>query len=262
MDGIGEQALKAADPKAPDQRLIRTETIRRGTDPAPVQKTEENMINIAIDGPAGAGKSTIAKKVAAEKNYIYVDTGAMYRAMALYLLRSGIDREDAAAISAVCGKPEITIEYRDGIQVVLLDGENVNEFLRTPRVSDMASRSSANPDVRAKLLELQKDLARRENVVMDGRDIGTVVLPDAQVKIFLTASVDVRADRRYRELIEKGEKADLDEIRAQIKERDERDMNRPISPLKQAEDAVLVDTSDMTIDEVVAAIMRIIEEKI
>ena len=211
MDGIGEQALKAADPKAPDQRLIRTETIRRGTDPAPVQKTEENMINIAIDG---------------------------------------------------CGKPEITIEYRDGIQVVLLDGENVNEFLRTPRVSDMASRSSANPDVRAKLLELQKDLARRENVVMDGRDIGTVVLPDAQVKIFLTASVDVRADRRYRELIEKGEKADLDEIKAQIKERDERDMNRPISPLKQAEDAVLVDTSDMTIDEVVAAIMRIIEEKI
>ena len=126
----------------------------------------------------------------------------------------------------------------------------------------MASRSSANPDVRAKLLELQKDLARRENVVMDGRDIGTVVLPDAQVKIFLTASVDVRADRRYRELIEKGEKADLDEIKAQIKERDERDMNRPISPLKQAEDAVLVDTSDMTIDEVVAAIMRIIEEKI
>ena len=262
MDGIGEQALKAADPKAPDQRLIRTETIRRGTDPAPVQKTEENMINIAIDGPAGAGKSTIAKKVAAEKNYIYVDTGAMYRAMALYLLRSGIDREDAAAISAACGKPEITIEYRDGIQVVLLDGENVNEFLRTPRVSDMASRSSANPDVRAKLLELQKDLARRENVVRDGRDIGTVVLPDAQVKIFLTASVDVRADRRYRELIEKGEKADLDEIKAQIKERDERDMNRPISPLKQAEDAVLVDTSDMTIDEVVAAIMRIIEEKI
>ena len=262
MDGIGEQALKAADPKAPDQRLIRTETIRRGTDPAPVQKTEESMINIAIDGPAGAGKSTIAKKVAAEKNYIYVDTGAMYRAMALYLLRSGIDREDAAAISAACGKPEITIEYRDGIQVVLLDGENVNEFLRTPRVSDMASRSSANPDVRAKLLELQKDLARRENVVMDGRDIGTVVLPDAQVKIFLTASVDVRADRRYRELIEKGEKADLDEIRAQIKERDERDMNRPISPLKQAEDAVLVDTSDMTIDEVVAAIMHIIEEKI
>ena len=262
MDGIGEQALKAADPKAPDQRLIRTETIRRGTDPAPVQKTEENMINIAIDGPAGAGKSTIAKKVAAEKNYIYVDTGAMYRAMALYLLRSGIDREDAAAISAACGKPEITIEYRDGIQVVLLDGENVNEFLRTPRVSDMASRSSANPDVRAKLLELQKDLARRENVVMDGRDIGTVVLPDAQVKIFLTASVDVRADRRYRELIEKGEKADLEESKAQIKERDERDMNRPISPLKQAEDAVLVDTSDMTIDEVVAAIMRIIEEKI
>jgi cytidylate kinase len=186
----------------------------------------------------------------------------MYRAMALYLLRSGIDRDDTDAISAACQAPEITIEYRDGIQVVLLDGENVNEYLRTPRVSDMASRSSANPDVRAKLLQLQQDLARRQNVVMDGRDIGTVVLPDAQVKIFLTASVDVRADRRYKELIEKGEKADLGEIKAQIKERDARDMNRPIAPLKQADDAVLVDTSDMTIEEVVAAITRIIEEKI
>lgn len=220
------------------------------------------MINIAIDGPAGAGKSTIARKVAAEKNYIYVDTGAMYRAMALFILRCGIDPDDSAAISAKCRDADISIEYRDGVQVVLLDGENVNDYLRTPQVSDMASRTSVNGDVREKLVELQQALGRRQNVVMDGRDIGTVVLPDAQVKIFLTASVDVRAQRRYLELIEKGQKADLEEIKAQIKERDDRDMNRPISPLKQAEDAVLVDTSDMTIDEVVAAIMRIIEEKI
>ena len=207
------------------------------------------MINIAIDGPAGAGKSTIARRVAALKDYIYVDTGAMYRAMALYLYRLGIDPAD------------ITIEYRDGLQVVLLDGENVNDYLRTPQVSDMASRTSVNGDVRVKLVELQQELARRQNVVMDGRDIGTVVLPDAQVKIFLTASVEVRAKRRYLELMEKNGSADLSEIEAQIRERDERDMNRPISPLKQAEDAVLVDTSDLTIDEVAERILAIIDEK-
>lgn len=220
------------------------------------------MINIAIDGPAGAGKSTIAKAVAARKGYIYVDTGAMYRAMALFILRNGIDPEDAAAISAKCAEADITIEYRDGVQVVLLGGENVNDYLRTPQVSDMASRTSVNGDVRVKLVELQQELARRQNVVMDGRDIGTVVLPDAQVKIFLTASVEVRADRRYKELIEKGQEADLDEIKAQIKERDERDMNREISPLRQAEDAVLVDTSSMSIEEVVERILSIIDEKI
>ena len=220
------------------------------------------MINIAIDGPAGAGKSTIAKQVAAKKGYIYVDTGAMYRAMALYLYRNGIDADDSAAISSRCNEPDITIEYRDGVQVVLLDGENVNSLLRTPQVSDMASRSSVNPDVRAKLLSLQQELARKENVVMDGRDIGTVVLPNAQVKIFLTASVAVRAQRRYLELLEKGEKAELSEITAQIIERDERDMNRLVAPLKQAEDAVLVDTSDLTIDQVVARILAIIDEKI
>ena len=220
------------------------------------------MINIAIDGPAGAGKSTIAKAVAAKKGYIYVDTGAMYRAMALFILRNGIDPEDAAAISAKCTEADITIEYRDGAQVVLLGGENVNDYLRTPQVSDMASRTSVNGDVRRKLVELQQQLARRQNVVMDGRDIGTVVLPDAQVKIFLTASVEVRAGRRYKEMIEKGEEADLEAIKAQIRERDERDMNREISPLKQAEDAVLVDTSDMSIDEVVERILGIVEEKI
>ena len=219
------------------------------------------MINIAIDGPAGAGKSTIAKAVAAKKGYIYVDTGAMYRAMALFILRNGIDPEDAAAISAKCTEADITIEYRDGAQVVLLGGENVNDYLRTPQVSDMASRTSVNGDVRRKLVELQQQLARRQNVVMDGRDIGTVVLPDAQVKIFLTASVEVRAGRRYKEMNEKGEEADLEAIKAQIKERDERDMNREISPLKQAEDAVLVDTSDMSIDEVVERILGIVEKK-
>ena len=220
------------------------------------------MINIAIDGPAGAGKSTIAKKVAAEKNYIYVDTGAMYRAMALYLFRLGVNPDDSAAISANCVGADITIEYRDGVQVVLLDGENVNSLLRTPEVSDMASRTSVNGDVRNKLMELQQELARRQNVVMDGRDIGTVVLPDAQVKIYQTASVAVRAKRRFLELMEKIGNADLEEIEAQIRERDYRDMNRPIAPLKQAEDAVRVDTSDMTIDEVVAKILSIIDEKI
>ena len=219
------------------------------------------MINIAIDGPAGAGQSTIAKRVAAEKNYIYVDTGAMYRAMALYLYRNGIDADDSAAISDRCGEPDITIEYRNGEQVVLLNGENVNGFLRTPQVSDMASRTSVNPDVRTKLVELQQKLGREKDVVMDGRDIGTVVLPDAPVKIYLTASVQVRADRRYKELLEKGEKTDLAAIEAQIRERDERDMNREVSPLRQAEDAVLVDTSDMTIDEVTQRIMEIIEAK-
>ena len=219
------------------------------------------MLNIAIDGPAGAGKSTIAKAVAAKMGIIYVDTGAMYRAMALYMLRKGIDPDDAEKISEQCKEADISIDFRDGQQVVLLFGENVNDMIRTPQVSDMASRTSVNPDVRAKLVQLQQKLGREKDVVMDGRDIGPVVLPDAPVKIYLTASVQVRADRRYKELLEKGEKTDLAAIEAQIRERDERDMNRPISPLKQAEDAVLVDTSDLTIDEVAERILAIIDEK-
>ena len=217
--------------------------------------------NIAIDGPAGAGKSTIAKKVAKAVSAIYVDTGAMYRAMALHMIRNGIDPEDAAAISRQCQSADITIEYIDGEQAVILNGENVNAFLRREEVGNMASRSSTNPDVRRKLVELQQELARTRSVVMDGRDIGTVVLPDAPVKIYLTASVEVRAKRRFDELAAKGQPADYDAIFNEIRDRDYRDMHREIAPLKQAEDAVLVDTSDMTIDEVADRILEIYREK-
>ena len=209
---------------------------------------------IAIDGPAGAGKSTVAKAVAKRLGYIYVDTGAMYRAMALHLLRQGVDTGDAAAVSAASRHADITISYADGVQQVLLNGENVTGLLRTEEVGNMASVSSANPDVRAKLVELQQALAARENVVMDGRDIGTCVLPQADVKVYLTASAACRAKRRYDELLAKGESCDLAAVEEDIRERDERDMTRAISPLCQAEDAVLVDSSDMTVEEVIEKI--------
>ena len=218
-------------------------------------------INIAIDGPAGAGKSTIAKKVAKSRGYIYVDTGAMYRAMALYLLRENIESSDSAAIEAACENADISIEYRDGEQVVLLNGENVNAFLRTEEVGNMASASSVNGKVRAKLQQLQQKLAATADVVMDGRDIGTAVLPNADVKIFLTASSLVRAKRRHAELVAKGEEADIDKIEEDIIERDHRDMTRELNPLTQAEDAVLVDSSYMTIDEVVECIDNLIAKK-
>lgn len=209
------------------------------------------MMNIAIDGPAGAGKSTIAKLVAKKLDYIYVDTGAMYRAIAYYLLNNGIDVEDSAVLSEAVKSIQISIQYENGMQQVYLNGENVTAHLRTEAVGNMASVSSAKPEVRAALLELQRELARNNNVVMDGRDIGTNVLPDAQVKIYLTASSRERATRRYNELLEKGENADLDKIEADIIDRDNRDMNRDIAPLKQAEDAVYIDSSDMSIEEVV-----------
>lgn len=220
------------------------------------------IYNIAIDGPAGAGKSTIAKKVAKELSCVYVDTGAMYRAMALYLLRLKVNRENPEEIGKKCKQAEISIEYRDGEQIVLLNGEDVNPYLRTEEVGNMASVSSANPQVREKLLDLQRKLAASMNVVMDGRDIGTTILPDADVKIYLTASSLTRAKRRYIELQEKGVVCDLEEIRKDIEERDMRDMNRAVSPLKQAEDAVLVDSSEMSIEEVVKKILQIFREKV
>ncbi|MBR2275321.1 MAG: (d)CMP kinase [Lachnospiraceae bacterium] len=219
-------------------------------------------INIAIDGPAGSGKSTLAKRLAKEQGYIYVDTGAMYRAMALYLIRQGIDPKDAAGIEKACGDVDITIDYVNNEQVVLLNGENVNGLIRTEEVSKMASVSSANGEVRKKLVALQKELAARKSVVMDGRDIGTVVLPNAQVKIYMDASPRVRAKRRYEELSAKGETVDLDSIEKEIIERDHRDMTRENSPLKQAEDAVYLDTSELTVDEVLSRMKEIIREKL
>lgn len=213
--------------------------------------------NVAIDGPAGAGKSTIAKLVAKEKGYIYVDTGAMYRGLAVHFLRKGIDADDRSAVADACADAEVTIGYENGTQQVYLNGGNITDLIRGEEVGNMASRTSAIPEVREKLLELQRSLARSHDVVMDGRDIGTNILPDADVKVYLTASVQTRAKRRFDELQEKGVACDLKEIERDIRERDERDMNRDIAPLKQAEDAVLIDSSDMTIPEVTAEICRL-----
>ena len=217
--------------------------------------------NVAIDGPAGAGKSTIAKAVAKKLNYIYVDTGAMYRAMALYRLREQVDPGQPDKVSEKCEQADITIAYENGQQVVYLNGENVNPYLRTEEVGNMASAISTFPRVRAKLVELQKSLAAKSDCIMDGRDIGTCVLPNAQVKVYLTASSLVRAKRRYDELTAKGEVCDLAKIQADIEERDYRDMHREHSPLCQAEDAVLVDSSDMSIDEVIDTILKLCENR-
>lgn len=210
--------------------------------------------NIAIDGPAGAGKSTIAKRVAKELGYVYVDTGAMYRALAVYFLKQGFGENDRESVVEACKHAEVSLQYEDGIQQVYLNGENVTAFLREEAVGNMASVTSAIPEVRAQLLELQREMARTKDVVMDGRDIGTNILPNADVKVYLTASVQTRAKRRYLELTEQGIDCDLQEIAKDIEERDARDMSRETAPLKQAEDAVLVDSSDMSIDEVVEAI--------
>lgn len=212
---------------------------------------------IAIDGPAGAGKSTIAKRIAKEKGFIYVDTGAMYRAMAYFLLKENVASDDRETVDRKCEEADITISYENGEQVVRLNGENVNGVIRTEEVGNMASSAGKYPKVRERLTLLQKELAAKNNVVMDGRDIGTCVLPDADVKVYLTASAGVRAKRRFDELTAKGESCDIDKIEEDIIKRDEQDMNREISPLKQAEDAVLLDSSDMGIEEVVQAILAL-----
>ena len=217
--------------------------------------------NVAIDGPAGAGKSTVAKSVAALKNFIYVDTGAMYRAMALYFLRQGIDKTDENAINATLDKVEITIRYENGAQQVILNGRDVSGKIRTEAVGNAASVVSAYRAVRQALLALQQNLAKTSNVIMDGRDIGTCVLPDAQTKIYLTASSHVRAVRRYKELTEKGQMCNLEEIEQDIIDRDYRDMHREIAPLTQAADAVLLDSSEMTIDQVVDGIIGAARER-
>lgn len=211
--------------------------------------------NVAIDGPAGAGKSTIAKLVAKEKGYIYVDTGAMYRGLAIHFLDKGIKPQETEKVIEACKDAEVTIAYEDAVQHVYLNGKDISSRLRNEEVGNMASVTSAIPEVRKKLLELQQNLAKTQNVIMDGRDIGTCVLPHADVKVYLTASVETRAKRRYQELKEKGEDCNLEEIAHDIEERDRRDMTREIAPLKQAEDAVLVDSSDMTIAEVVKTIV-------
>ena len=213
------------------------------------------MYSIAIDGPAGAGKSTIAKTIAKKLEFIYVDTGAMYRAMALYFIRHEINPKDEEAINKACPDIHVSINYEDGVQ-------HVNGLIRTEEVGNMASKTSAYKMVRATLLDLQRDLAKTANILMDGRDIGTNVLPNADLKIYLTASSKVRAERRYKELVEKGVEADFDKIEEDIIIRDRQDMEREIAPLKQAEDAVLLDTSDMNIEQVVAAMRDIIDKAI
>ena len=217
--------------------------------------------NIAIDGPAGAGKSTIAKIVAKKLEYIYVDTGAMYRAMGIYMLNNGISVEDEESVSKACKDVKITIEYIKGEQQVILNGDNVTGTIRTEEAGKVASAVAKYKAVRAKMVELQKSLAASSNVIMDGRDIGSVVLPNADLKIYLTASSEERALRRWKELEEKGIPSDLNEIETDIIKRDQQDMNRKISPLCQAEDAVLLDTSDLTIDEVIDTIISLFQEK-
>ena len=220
------------------------------------------MINIAIDGPAGAGKSTIAKMLAKELAYVYVDTGAMYRAIGYYFLKNGVNSDDVETIEKELSNINVSIVYQDGEQQVLLNGENVNGVIRQEEVGKMASATSKYKAVREKLVETQRQIAREQNIIMDGRDIGTVILPDATVKFYLTASVEVRAKRRYDELVAKGEACDLKEIEKDIADRDYQDMNREVSPLKQAKDAVLLDSSYLDIPQVVAEMKKKIMEKL
>ena len=217
------------------------------------------MVAVAIDGPAGAGKSTLARRLAKHKGFIYVDTGALYRAIGLKMLRNNLSCSDLAAVEELLKTTELDIRFVDGEQVVMLDNENVNGLIRTPEVSMMASDCSALPIVRAFLLDMQRNLAKRNSVVMDGRDIGTVVLPDAKVKIFLTASPLARAKRRFNELVEKGIKAELEEVLKDIEQRDYNDSPRAIAPLKQADDAALVDTTELDLDGSFELLLRTVD---
>ena len=218
-------------------------------------------ISVAIDGPSGAGKSTVARAAAARMGYVYVDTGAMYRAIGLAVRRRGIAGEDTAGIIAALPTVDISLVYQDGVQHVLLNGEDVSEAIRTPEIAQYASMVSAVPEVRRFLLDVQRDMAKNSNILMDGRDIGTVILPDAPVKIFLTASAETRAERRYRELKEKGQQVTLEGVLADIQARDRQDTTRAVAPLRQADDAVLLDTSALDLEQSIAAVLRIIREK-
>ena len=223
---------------------------------------ETQFISIAIDGPAGAGTSTIARRVAAELGYLYVDTGAIYRTVGYHMSLMGIGPKDKDGIERCIDDVNIRIEHRaDGVQHMILNGQDVTELIRTPEMSMMASGVSAQPCVRAYLLDMQRELARNHNVVMDGRDIGTVVLPDAKVKIYLTASAEIRAERRWKELVAKGEKVRYEEVYLDVVKRDEQDMTRKIAPLKCADDAEVLDSSYLTIDQVVAEIIQLVRRK-
>lgn len=219
------------------------------------------MVSIAIDGPSGAGKSSLAKALAKDLGYVYVDTGAMYRSIGLYAVRAGVDPHDADAVAALLPGIKLDIRLLDGTQHVYLNGEDVSTAIRAENIGMAASAVAAHPAVRTFLLDTQRGLAESQNILMDGRDIGTVILPDAPVKIFLTASAQSRAERRYKELIEKGQQVTMDGILHDINERDRQDMTRAVAPLKQADDAVLLDTSSLTLEESIAAVLRIIREK-
>ncbi len=220
------------------------------------------MISIAIDGPAGAGKSTLSRKAAEKLGFIYVDTGALYRTVGLKFSRKGADTELNCDIDAILNETAVDIRFVDGVQRVFLDGEDVSDLIRTPEASMMASAVSAKPAVRAFLLEMQRKLARENNVLMDGRDIGTVVLPNATVKIFLTASAESRAERRYKELCEKGMSVTYKEVYDDMVQRDYNDMNRATAPLKQADDAVVADTTECDLEGSLELLLKIINEGI
>ena len=218
-------------------------------------------VSIAIDGPAGAGKSTIARRLASELNFRYVDTGAIYRAVAVYADRSGVGLENIADVVALLPQISVTLKYINGEQRVFLNGEDVSTQIREHRISALTSACSAIKEVRAFLLGIQRDIAAKNNVIMDGRDIGTVILPNAQVKIFLTASPEIRAERRYKELVEKGENVSYEKILQDVKQRDFNDSTRAEAPLRQAVDAVLADTSSMTLQESTDMIINMIKEQ-